>query len=321
MMQLPSDLHLNTSFSTSLPGMQTAIDSTSLGTFKECPRKYYYSIIWGWVPKEDSVHLAFGLMMHEAREEYDKFRCAARDHDEALEHVVWNALAKTWNKELGRPWLSGDPAKNRQSLIRSIIWYLDQLGKDDPIKCELDEHGKPFVEISFRFDSGFKTLSHGEPIALCGHGDKIGSLAGDPFWLDMKTTKHGLEPRYFAQFSPNNQMSLYDVAGKVILQKPTRGVIIDALQVGATFTRAKRHLVPRTEALREEWLRGFGWWARQMESCAVAQDWPMNDTACDKYFGCQFRTICNSNPENRQAWLERDFKRRTWNPLQRRGDI
>jgi hypothetical protein len=36
----------NTSFSKLLPGMQVAIDSTSLGAFKTCPRYYYYNISW-----------------------------------------------------------------------------------------------------------------------------------------------------------------------------------------------------------------------------------------------------------------------------------
>jgi hypothetical protein len=42
-----------------LPGtkIQFAIDSTSLGYLKTCPRLYEYIMIEGWSPKDDSVHL------------------------------------------------------------------------------------------------------------------------------------------------------------------------------------------------------------------------------------------------------------------------
>ena len=40
-----------------LPGtkIQYALDSTSLGNFKTCPRLYYYTNILGWQPKEETM--------------------------------------------------------------------------------------------------------------------------------------------------------------------------------------------------------------------------------------------------------------------------
>ncbi len=319
MMPLPEDLSSNSSFSPTLPGLQIAIDSTSLGEFKTCPRRYYYSIIWGWVPKEENVHLRFGLLLHEARERYDRLRATGADHDDALERVLDVALKETWNRELGRPWISSHPAKNRGSLIRSIVWYLDALGQNDPLETIIDAEGKPLVELSFRFDSGYYSAT-GESVVLCGHGDRIAKLAGDAYWVDVKTTKSALDMKYFAGFTPHNQFSLYDIAGQVVYHQKTRGVIVDALQVGATFTRFKRHPVPRTEQHREEWIASFGWWFRLMEQSAQAQDWPMNESSCDLYGGCRFREICSKSPSSREQWLDQRFTRRSWDPLQRRGD-
>ena len=59
-------------FSPTIPGLQLAWDSTSLGVFKRCPREYYFTIILGWVPRTTSVHLTFGIMLHKAREIYEK---------------------------------------------------------------------------------------------------------------------------------------------------------------------------------------------------------------------------------------------------------
>lgn len=317
---LPFDLNSNTSFSALCAGMQLSIDSTALGAFKTCPRFYYYNIIWGWVPKDESPHLTFGTLVHEAREQYDFARTYGHDHESALIHTLHDALRKTWNRELDRPWISGHDSKNRLSLIRSIVWYLDQYGEDDALKTIIAADGKPLVELSFRFDSGLVT-SLGEAITLCGHGDRLAELNDEPYWVDTKTTRYALDQKFFAQFSPHNQFSLYNIAGKVVYKVPTRGVICDGLQVGVTFTRAKRHLVTRDNPLDAEWLSGFAWWVKGMESSALALDWPMNDTACDMYGGCRFRSICSKSPSSRQTWLEAGFKRRMWDPLQRRGDI
>lgn len=318
---LPPDLGLNTSFSAHQLGMQLAIDSTSLGSFKTCPRKYFLEIIWGYQSRDLGPHLTFGLLIHAARESYDWLRAKGIEHEEALEKVLKQALIETWNKELARPWISGHESKNRLSLVRTIVWYLDQFGANDPLVTVLDAAGRPLVELSFRFDSGVVTMGGGEKVSLCGHGDRIAKLNDVPYWLDVKTTKSALDPKFFNSFTPHNQFSLYDIAGKIVYELPTQGIILDGLQIGATFTRCKRHAVPRDNAQREEWLHSFGWWVSQMEHCAETRHWPMNETACDLYGGCRFRGICSRTPSQRQQWLDRDFARRIWDPLQRRGDV
>jgi hypothetical protein len=42
----------------------------------------------------------------------------------------------------------------------------------------------------------------------------------------------------------------------------------------------------------------------------------MNDTACDKYGGCEFREVCSKSPSVRDKFLKADFKQEEpWNPL------
>jgi hypothetical protein len=45
-----SDTTGRKAFSPSIPGLQFAFDSVSLGLLKECPRKYQYTILEGWIP-------------------------------------------------------------------------------------------------------------------------------------------------------------------------------------------------------------------------------------------------------------------------------
>jgi hypothetical protein len=41
------------------------------------------------------------------------------------------------------------------------------------------------------------------------------------------------------------------------------------------------------------------------------------DESCNAYGGCGFRRICLSEPGRAQSWLEQDFERRRWDPVQR----
>src|SRR5215469_2997436 len=94
----------NSSFSKSLPGLQIAWDSTSLGALKKCPRFYQYNIIEGYAPRRESIDLRFGLHYHAALERYDHARSAGSAHEEAIRVAVRYALEVTWNAELQRPW-------------------------------------------------------------------------------------------------------------------------------------------------------------------------------------------------------------------------
>lgn len=310
----------NTAFSQVLPKLQLAWDSVSLGALKTCPRFYELSIIEGWEPKQKSVHLEFGLWMHSGRERYYHGRAAGKSHEQSIRIAVQYVLLATWDKRLSRPWASDDPNKNRLTLLRSLVWYLDQW-QDDPMETTILADGRPAVELTFKFDCQLRT-SHNEAFLLCGHLDRVGVLDGHTFLSDLKTTKHTIKgfsaAEYFAQFSPDNQMSLYDFSANVVYSLPVQGLIVDAVQVAATFTRFHRSPVARSEAQREEWYEDLRLWLASAEMYAKLDRWPMNDKAC---FRCQFRPICAKPPAARDIWLKAKFQRRVWNPLVERGDI
>lgn len=309
----------NTSFSKLVPGLQLAVDSTSLGEFKTCPRRYYYSIICGYQPRSESVHLRFGILIHEATEKYDRLRAEGVLHEAALTWTVLWVLKTTWNRELGRAEVLDDPNKSRLGLLRTVVWYLDA-HKDDSLQTVILASGKPAVELSFQFDSGYRT-EQGEVYTFCGHLDRIAQLNSEAYIVDKKTTKHTLSAHWFDQFAPHNQFSMYLVAGDAAFGVPVRGLIVDGIQVAVTFSRFERHLITRDDGTLEEWYKDAGIWLAQMEVCAQVQYWPMNDKACDLYGGCAFRPICAKPPGARDRWLQADYRKRVWDPQQKRGDI
>lgn len=306
---------MNTSFSQELPLLQLAVDSTSLGEFKTCPRKYQLSIQQGWQTRDQSPHLTFGILMHQVREHYDAGRMEGKGHEETLDLTLAWALEATWDKELDRPWQSFHPEKNRRSLLQILVWYCDAVAKNDPIKTLQLLNGKPATELSFRFDSGY-TAGNGEKFLLCGHLDRIGEISGQNYVVDLKTSTSQLSPRWFQQFSPHNQFSLYALAAKVAFGFKVSGVIVDGIQVGAGFARFQRGPIQRSEAILDEWYEDLGHWLKIMELSALTGKYPQNDKACDMYGGCVFRDVCSRSPgKARELSLSSHFIQRTWDPL------
>lgn len=311
---------LNSSFSAFLPRFQIAWDSTSSGVLKECPRKYYYTIILGIAPREESVHLTFGRHYHTALEHYDHGRSAGLDHQASVRKALRCVLGITWNRALGRPWISTDANKNRRTLVRTVLWYLDNFEHDSLHTIQLAS-GKPAVELSFRVPLGDASRITGEDLTVCGHMDRMVEFNEDHYVLDRKTTKHPLDASYFAQYSPDNQFSGYTYGGTVGYSQPIKGLIVDGAQVLTQGSRFLRGIVKRTPEQLEEWRQDLVLHIQHAGDFAEANYWPMNDKACSNYGGCWLRGICAKSPQVREQWLRSDFVKKRWDPLQVRGDI
>lgn len=321
-----------------LPGTKVryAWDSTCIGAFKTCPRYYYYSIVVGWQPKSESIHLRFGQEYHTALQEYDILRAQGEPHEDSMSQVVAKAMARTSD------WFPNNDSKagrykNRVTLIGLVVDYLDHF-RDDPAETYIRADGTPAVELSFRFElpygpqkAEWRSLDSGgnresgfdTHYLLCGHLDRVVDFNGQLLVMDHKTTTTTISDYYFAQYEPNNQMSLYTLAGNVVLNEPIRGVMVRAAQVllekPNAFTTGFTY---RTPDQIDEWLGDLSIHLAHAEACAVADYWPMNDTACDKFGGCRYRGICSKSPQVRDKFLAADFiqlpEDERWNPLKPR---
>lgn len=292
--------------------VQWAWDATSLGLFKECPRKYYYRMVCGYTPHGDRVHLTFGQFYHTALEEYDH-ACTfdGADHDEGVRRALRKAL------EISFGWESDNPNKNRDTLIRSIVWYLDKFA-EDPAPVHVLADGRPAIELSFRMELPYDAMQ-GQPYTLCGYIDKVVDFSEGKWVLDRKTSKNVLSDYWFNQFSPHNQFSLYSAVVQVLWSTKISGVIIDGAQIAVGFTEFKRGMTFRNEYILEEWLDDTKYWIGQARACAEHNVWPQNDTACHKFLGCEYRSICRLAPKARQPFLDTKFYIERWNPLTPRG--
>ncbi len=333
-----------------LPGtkIQYAWDSTSLGYLKTCPRLYQYHMIEGWIPKEESIHLRFGQEYHQAIHDYEVGRAEGFGFEDSMRMTIQRLLMriKDWDPD---PTLKPFPYKNKDQLLHLVVAYLDEF-RDDPCKTLILENGKPAVELSFKFqlDWGPTAASipvgavtgitvhdrdgvtevdvnkaEPQPYLLCGHLDRVVTFDDTIFVVDHKTTTTALTDFYFNQYSPNNQMTLYTFAGKVILDAVVSGVIVEGAQVLIEKPmKFERRPTYRSDEVIDEWLDDLEYHLANAEAFAEANYWPMNDTACGNYGGCRFREVCSRPATVRERFLKSDFiqlpENERWNPLRAR---
>jgi len=289
---------------------------------KDCPTKYKRFMLEGWRPKEENVQLRFGRIYAKALEIYHKTQAnlppapeiyRKGDHRSGMIDAVEYALTASW------PWPFTDPVKSRENLIRSIIWYLDNY-EDDPCKTVTLSDGTPAVELATRMQLDKQNI-------LIIHLDRIVTFLGTPYIQDQKTTKGSLGSYYFEGYNPDNQMSAYSVVGHVVYDTPVKGVMIDAAQILVGSTRFERGFTYRTRPQLDEWIADTKWWIASYRDAAEAAGWPMNDTSCSKYrssdpfgnaHGCPLRKVCGADPRVREKYLESDFVKKQWNPLEER---
>lgn len=294
-------------------GAQFAWDSTSITSFTTCPRKYYYSQLQGWTSELRSVHLIFGGHYASALEHYHKHRAAGVSFDDAQRLVARELLENTWDSEKGVPqdWLHN--TKTRDTLLRSVVWYLEQF-KNDPMQTVILSDGRAAVEYSFSIDLSDDYL-------YCGHIDRLVTYgdASDIYVQDQKTSGSQITPRYFEGFSPDYQMSGYTWAGKSIFIMPVQGVVVDAAYIAVGFTAFGRQTITRSDKQLEEFRVEVLNTIELAKRCHESGYYPMNRTACGNYGGCEFRRICSAVPGIRENLLQGSFKKRDrWDPLQRR---
>jgi hypothetical protein len=285
-------------FSSQLPALQIYWDSTSLAAFLNCPRKYQYQILEGWIPQQTALDLEFGIRYHSSLETADHLRISGADLHTQINQAAKQALSEP---EFALP--TGQ--KNRFNLVRSVVWYLLNYANRFPKHL-----GPDSVEVPFRFPT---EITYGtERLIVCGHMDGVVEMPDGIYALERKTTGKTLNEQYFDSFTPNPQITIYTLASHIVIHAPAKGVLLDACQTVVNFSAFDRRTIQRTPGQLEEFMNDLGQWFKNAVQYAEANHWPMNEASCRI---CQFNRVCSKDPAVRDSFLRTDFIKRHWNPL------
>lgn len=304
---------VNHAFSTRNPLLQLIWDATSLGTFRECPRKYYLQIIRGYTTKRAALALDFGIALHEGLELYYRNKAKGLSfHDNELS-VISFLMKHPLRENIDK---YEDPVRNSKTLVFAA-WDYMQNYRFEPCETMIFSDGTVGVELHFQMETDITTAG-GEKISLAGNIDRLAKQELGIFIQDHKTTSMPLTQRYFDQYKPDTQMTLYTVAGDVVFATPIRGVMIDAIDLKKG--EFSRQISLRTKEFCEEWLGELESWIRVAEFYATRGIFPCNDKSCHKYSGCPFKEYCTAPYGLREQLLQEDFVKRVWDPSQPRGE-
>lgn len=291
-------------FSKIVPNLQLFWDSTSLRSIQRCPREYQYRILQGFVTRRAKLDLEFGIVYHSSQEMGDRVRADGGSVPDQVHEAMKVALARDEFEDFTKE-------KNRFTLARSVSWYY----ANPRLPKIVSLNGKPLIEASFRFALDYPAHT-GESFGLCGHLDGICQEPDELFYVnERKTTKSYLTADYWASFSPDTQITVYTFGSRIVYPFDTAGVIVDAVSTTENFSEFGSMPIPRSADVLEEFQRDLKITLLIADQYAKANYWPKNEAACRM---CPFKSICSRPPVVREEWLNAEFVKRPWNPLEER---
>lgn len=164
---------------------------SSINTFRQCPRKYYYSYIEK-IPTKPSIHLVRGTIAHEVAEDFFKINIdniPENNMDFMLKIFIQDMLSKKWveaEEEFAKLDMPPEEINFYLNETKDMIqlWFLDfmKVVKEDAEEIGLHEAFKkntPKCEEYFR----------SEGIGVQGYVDAILEKDGEVKVIDYKTSK------------------------------------------------------------------------------------------------------------------------------------
>jgi hypothetical protein len=286
-----------------------SIDATILNTFQSCARKTKYSFIDNIRPVEKEESLERGDLIHKMLEVYYSLQLKNFDFDTE----VWKEIIS-----------SGLALKDHQTSVPNLTSHQDivsfsvQVGRYFSTKMdlpseEIDESIYQFKEYCnyYQHDSwsplaveevGSKILFENEDYKFI-YNFKVDLVAEKgniiaPF--DHKTSKRRVEPT-----SLSNQFIGYCYGLGM------NNIVVNKIGFQKTLSPAQRfnrYILTIDDERINEWINNTTYWCTQLIAARESGTWPMNLTSCDKYSGCIYSSLCETDPDSRLYKIERDFK-------------
>jgi hypothetical protein len=295
----------------------SVIDSSKLGEFKDCARKFLWEYILHIRTESPSIHLEFGTAWHYAKEHLLLNGYTPAIQDEAygmfLEHY-----RKSFPESSDLVMAPKSPAYAKQAIRSYCEQYAMTNSTFNVIATEIA--GRVMV---------------GENRYLTFKMDAIVENSEGIWALDHKTGSRDTRA-WDLSWSLSSQMSCYTHAlASYFDPEKVQGALIDGTIFRKMGELHKRIPARRSLLSMRNWIANVNYWFDRMEDdweeldeefsaiqSTIGPDeylvaFPQNDKSCTKYGECQYLDFCvgNVHPLKYVEHTPRGFARNVWNPL------
>lgn len=213
---------------------------SSINTYKQCPRKYYYNYIEK-IPGKPSIHLTRGKVVHSVLEHFFKIDISKLPEENfmfVLKVFINDMLEQHWRKagkEFDQLPLTKQQLDFYHIETKDMVnnWYANFLRK---LAVEMKEHTIPksFQRLTPRAEVEYKSAQYG----LRGFIDAIHEKDNEVILMDYKTSK---APKMSKEY--RLQLALYALMYKETHDKMPDKVGIDFLKFGEQHLDVDEELV------------------------------------------------------------------------------
>lgn len=307
------------------------IDSSMIAAWRSCETRWRYDYLEHWKPNYTSVHLhagkAFAAGTEATRLAYylghykipdgnGGYTIDVREPGRELDSVACGI--RVLITEYGDFDCPADSAKSAERMVGAFEYFFSAfpLSQDKAVPVRL-ANGGAGIEVSFTEPIDFRHPETGNPLQFVGRLDMLVEYAGQLFGEDDKTTSQ-LGASWVKQWDLRSQFIGYSWAVRR-MGYPIAGFLVRGVSILKTKYDHAQAMPYYPAWLCDEWYEQLierdlprmvaawesGRWGRSLAE------------ACNEYGGCQFRSICMSDPSARPTWLASSFVRKRWDPVTR----
>lgn len=296
-------------------GFPTAIDSTMMLAYKDCPTKFRNSYILRRKPKGESIHLvaggAFASGIERARHVW--YEDGIRDHDLAVGEGIAEVYRRHTIPDEDIP--ERFYSKHSHRVAEALVMYCDRWPFATDALQPVRFRGKYGIEFSFAIPLPIQHPDTGDPLLYAGRCDMLAAYGErGHFGVDEKTSG-SLGPQWANSFRLRGQFMGYAWAAREH-GMPLAGVVVRGIGFLVGETRFEEAIVYTPDYKIDRWYRETVVYARQMIDAYRTEDWLHNyGSACGSYGGCTFVDPCDARDDARILAFDYDYNE--WTPIRK----
>lgn len=305
------------------------LDNTKRSMFRQCKKKYFYSVLHGLQSNYGSTAIRYGVCWHGIQEGYHTWvknnGWPVESKDLILAMTAGLELGKNkWEKESEKK-IFNDDYKNFNTAVEAFNEYL-QFFADDKNYLKIINTEKKF-ECLIEAENELEAMMMRElpPIIFTGRIDLCVEMDYMKWIFDFKTTGWILD-QVIAKANRSPQLLGYSYAGDKVLDFKPAGCLCSFAFIGATKSRKTGEYggvrfnfrrVPQiyTQGDINAWKLSFIDTCREILFCTENNFWPESFDNCYQYGACSYLRLCQQHCKFEDLNLE-GFHIEFWDVLE-----